>query len=52
MFYDDFVTLRRYLIDYKFLDRDRGTYWRIGGSVETSAEHRLTDDSTAGDGPR
>jgi hypothetical protein len=30
---DDFVTLRRYLVDEGFLDRDAGEYWRAGGSV-------------------
>ena len=32
---DDFVTLRRYLVDEGFLDRsdDSGDYWRAGGSV-------------------
>jgi hypothetical protein len=31
--FDDYVALRRYLIDEGFLDRDRGEYWRSGGSV-------------------
>ena len=31
--YDDYVTLRRYLIDEGFLDRDHGEYWRSGGTV-------------------
>ncbi len=31
--YADTATLRRYLVDEQLLDRDRGEYWRIGGSV-------------------
>ena len=31
--FDDYVALRRYLIDEGFLDRDHGEYWRSGGSV-------------------
>jgi hypothetical protein len=31
--YDDYVTLRRYLVDEGFLDRDHGEYWRSGGTV-------------------
>ena len=33
-FYDDYVALRRYLIDAGLLDRDRGLYWRTGGYVD------------------
>lgn len=33
--HDDHAAIRRYLIDESFLDRDHGTYWRSGGSVET-----------------
>lgn len=29
----DYVTLRRYLIDERFLDRADGEYWRSGGTV-------------------
>ncbi|MEX1007327.1 MAG: GNAT family N-acetyltransferase [Acidimicrobiia bacterium] len=29
----DFVTLRRYLVDEGYLDRQAGEYWRAGGSV-------------------
>jgi hypothetical protein len=29
----DFVTLRRYLVDEGFFDREAGEYWRSGGSV-------------------
>jgi hypothetical protein len=31
--YDDYVALRRYLVDEGFLDRDHGDYWRSGGTV-------------------
>ena len=31
--YDDHVTIRRYLIDEQFLDRSDGAYWRSGGEV-------------------
>jgi hypothetical protein len=31
---DDYVTLRRYLVDEGFLDRAEGEYWRIGGTVD------------------
>src|SRR5262245_16235922 len=31
----DHASLRRYLVDEGFLDRDHGTYWRSGGRVET-----------------
>lgn len=34
-FDNDVATLRRYLVDERFLDREDGTYWRSGGSVET-----------------
>ncbi len=32
---DDYVALRRYLVDEGFLDRAKGEYWRIGGTVDT-----------------
>jgi len=33
-FYDDHVTLRRYLVDEELLSRTQdGTYWRSGGTV-------------------
>jgi hypothetical protein len=35
--FDDYVALRRYLIDEGFLDRANGEYWRSGGTVDTSA---------------
>jgi hypothetical protein len=31
--HDDYATLRRYLVDADFLDRDGGWYWRSGGTV-------------------
>jgi hypothetical protein len=31
--FDDYVALRRYLVDEGFLDRASGEYWRSGGSV-------------------
>jgi len=33
--FDDYVALRRYLIDEGFLDRASGEYWRSGGTVDT-----------------
>ncbi len=30
---EDYVTLRRYLVDERFLDRADGEYWRSGGTV-------------------
>jgi len=32
--FDDYVTLRRYLVDEGFLDRASGEYWRSGGTVD------------------
>ncbi len=32
--YEDYVTLRRALIDFGLMDRADGRYWRSGGSVE------------------
>jgi hypothetical protein len=29
--HSDYVTLRRYLIDYELMARDKNVYWRIGG---------------------
>ena len=31
--YDDYVTLRRGLIDFGLMDRADGQYWRSGGTV-------------------
>ena len=33
-FHPDHAALRRYLVDDQFLSRDRGHYWRSGGTVE------------------
>ncbi len=33
-FTDDYVTIRRYLVDAELLARDNGVYWRIGGAVD------------------
>jgi hypothetical protein len=32
--FDDYVTLRRALVDEEFLDREFGFYWRCGGTFE------------------
>ena len=32
----DHATLRRYLVDEGFLDRESGVYWRTGGSEEAA----------------
>jgi hypothetical protein len=42
--HDDTATLRRYLVDEGFLDREDGQYWRAGGTVLTS---RLRGSSPA-----
>jgi len=34
--YDDYVTIRRYLIEEDLLARDHGLYWRTGGYVDVS----------------
>jgi hypothetical protein len=34
--YDDYVTIRRHLIDEELMARDRGIYWRVGGYVDVS----------------
>ena len=33
-FFHDHASLRRYLVDEGFLDRDAGVYWRAGGRVD------------------
>jgi hypothetical protein len=33
-FHDDVASLRRYLVDEVFLDRENGVYWRSGGTVD------------------
>lgn len=32
--FEDYATLRRYLVDAGFLDRDHGIYWRTGGTAD------------------
>lgn len=34
VFYSDYATLRRYLVDEAFLTRRDGIYWRVGGRTE------------------
>jgi hypothetical protein len=31
---EDYAALRRYLVDEGFMSRERGVYWRTGGSVD------------------
>lgn len=33
-FFNDYASLRRYLVDEGFLDREGGVYWRAGGRVD------------------
>jgi hypothetical protein len=33
-FFNDYASLRRYLVDEGFLDREAGVYWRAGGRVD------------------
>lgn len=33
-FHDDYAALRRYLVDEGLLERERGIYWRAGGTFE------------------
>ena len=33
-FFNDHASLRRYLVDERFLDRDHGEYWRSGGRID------------------
>ena len=33
-FFNDYASLRRYLVDEGFLDREGGLYWRTGGRVD------------------
>ena len=41
--YDDYATLRRYLVDEELLCRAGGEYWRTGGTVPPS----VADESPA-----
>ena len=36
--FDDYVALRRYLVDEGFLDRAAGEYWRSGGTVDVDED--------------
>ncbi|GAB3420023.1 DUF2087 domain-containing protein [Flindersiella endophytica] len=36
--YDDYVTLRRTLVDFEFLDREFGIYWRCGGTFDIQSD--------------
>ena len=38
--YDDYVTLRRGLVDFGLLDRADGRYWRSGGTVPAASAAR------------
>ncbi len=33
-FYDDYASVRRYLVDERLLTREKGLYWRSGGPVD------------------
>jgi hypothetical protein len=33
-FYNDYASIRRYLVDDRFLAREHGEYWRTGGRVD------------------
>lgn len=33
-YHDDYVALRRYLVENSFLSREAGLYWRTGGTVD------------------
>lgn len=38
--HDDYAALRRHLVDEGFLSRDKGEYWRSGGTVDPHAQGR------------
>jgi AcrR family transcriptional regulator len=40
--FDDYVSLRRGLVDFGLLDRAEGRYWRSGGTVPVDAESGTT----------
>ena len=42
-YHPDFAALRRYLVDEGFMQREQGTYWRTGGTVDV--------DDPSGGGP-
>jgi hypothetical protein len=33
-FFNDYASIRRYLVDEGFLERERGVYWRAGGRLD------------------
>lgn len=45
MFFADYATLRRYLVDEGFMTRADGVYWRTGGRVEGSASPDEASDN-------
>jgi hypothetical protein len=45
--FDDYVTLRRYLIDEELMARGDGVYWRIGGYVDVSSAPPAASSSTS-----
>ena len=45
-FFNDHASLRRYLVDEGFLDREQGVYWRAGAAstcdrVDAAASRRV-----------
>ena len=42
--YDDYVSLRRGLVDFGLLDRADGQYWRSGGTVVVTGPTAAADD--------
>lgn len=49
--YADYVSLRRGLVDFGFLDRADGQYWRSGGSVPVGEDHAPEATGTTSGGP-
>jgi len=45
--FDDFVTLRRFLIDEQLMSREEGMYWRIGGYVDVESAASSGESSAA-----
>jgi AcrR family transcriptional regulator len=46
--YDDYVTLRRGLIDFGLMDRADGNYWRSGGTVKLGSSSEVDPTPRAG----
>lgn len=44
LFYSDYATLRRYLVDEDFLSRADGVYWRSGGRYSSSSGTTTASD--------